>query len=83
MTPSEKVCKNTDREIWRKVVGDYYSPSIHVTEGGGIGIQVGGIVIVKSVEEWHRIMHNHILPLKPQLPSLWKRLCGWAKGVEG
>ena len=44
--------KNTDREIWRKVPGDFYSPSIHVTEGGGIGINVGGTVIVMPVEEW-------------------------------
>jgi len=36
---------NTDRELWRKVSGDYYAPSIHVTESGGIGIDCGGHVI--------------------------------------
>ena len=46
--------KNTDREIWRETEGDYYSPSIHVTEAGGIGINVGGYVFVKSVQEWHK-----------------------------
>ena len=47
------VCQSNDREIWRKVPGDFYSPSIHVTEGGGIGIACGGHVIVAPVEKWH------------------------------
>ena len=34
-------CENTDREIWREREGDYYADSIHVTEGGGIGINCG------------------------------------------
>jgi len=46
--------ENQDKEIWRKVPGDYYSPSIHVTVSGGIGIDVGGLVIVLPVEKWHR-----------------------------
>jgi hypothetical protein len=49
---------NTDRELWREEhpEGDaysYYSPSIHVTARGGIGINVGGTVFVKSLKEWH------------------------------
>jgi hypothetical protein len=42
--------KNTDRELWRgpdEGCGDFYADSIHITEGGGIGIDVGGHVIVK------------------------------------
>jgi hypothetical protein len=50
---NDKCEVNTDVEIWRKVPGDYYSPSIHVTEGGGIGINVGGNVFVMPVEDWH------------------------------
>jgi hypothetical protein len=51
---------NTDREIWRKGDGDgngmsYYEPSIHVTAQGAIGINVGGNVWVKTVEEWHSL----------------------------
>ena len=46
---------NTDKEIWRKIPGDCYSPSIHVTEGGGIGINVGGHVKVAPVEEWFKL----------------------------
>lgn len=46
-------CMNTDREIWREREGDYYADSIHVTKMGGIGINCGGSVIVKSVRGWH------------------------------
>ena len=44
---------NTDKEIWRKMPDDYYSPSIHVTDGQSIGISVGGHVLVAPVEQWH------------------------------
>ena len=47
---------NTDRELWREVAGDYYSPSIHLTHEGGIGINVGGHVIVRPVQKWHESM---------------------------
>lgn len=46
---------NTDRELWREVEGDYYAPSIFVTERGGIGIDVGGSVYVKPIREWHAL----------------------------
>ena len=46
--------KNTDKEIWREIEGEYYSPSIFVTEQGKIGINVGGNVYVQSVEKWHQ-----------------------------
>lgn len=44
--------ENTNKEIWRRNPGDYYSPSIHVTKEGGIGMNVGGRVLVMDVEEW-------------------------------
>jgi hypothetical protein len=46
-------CQNDDKEIWRKKKGDFYSPSIHVTRTGCIGIDIGGHVIVMTVEKWH------------------------------
>ena len=50
---------NTDRELWREPTDqsgmEYYQPSIHVTERGGIGINVGGLVIVKSLRQWHEL----------------------------
>ena len=43
---------NTDREIWRERPGDYYSDSVHVTEGGSLGINCGGHVIVMPLRYW-------------------------------
>jgi hypothetical protein len=45
--------QNTDRELWREREGDYYADSIHVTKGGGIGIDCGGSVIVMPLRKWH------------------------------
>ena len=47
--------QNNDKELWREKEDDCYSPSIFVTEDGGIGINVGGSVIVKSVRSWHNL----------------------------
>lgn len=46
---------NTDRELFREVKDDYYSPSLRVTENGMIGIDVGGFVRVMSLRDWHRM----------------------------
>lgn len=51
---------NTDKEIWRKIPGDYYSPSIHVTEFDGVGINVGGHVLVAPIEEWHKAGNKYL-----------------------
>jgi hypothetical protein len=55
----EYAAVNTDRELWREptdeVGMEYYQPSIHVTARGGIGINVGGLVIVKSLRDWHAL----------------------------
>lgn len=72
-------CKNTDVELWRKDP-DYYSPSIHVTEFGDIGINVGGYVLVAPVEKWHEV-GNKLFTVDPKLRS-WRRklafkLMGW------
>lgn len=44
--------QNTDRELWREAP-DYYAPSVFVTQGGAIGMNVGGFVRVMSVRGWH------------------------------
>jgi hypothetical protein len=49
----DKGVMNTDKEIWRRNPDDYYSPSIHVTKEGNIGINVGGKVIIAPIETWH------------------------------
>ena len=53
--PEERCCVNTDRELWREREGDYFADSIHVTESGGIGINCGGTVYVKTLREWSRL----------------------------
>ena len=59
---------NTDRELWRETDGDYYAPSIHVTTGGGIGIDVGGFVIVKPIRDWHKLASSQT-PVPAPLPA--------------
>ena len=53
MSDNVKMAKNTDRELWRSPPGDYYAHRVFVTEGGGIGIDVGGNVIVMRLAQWH------------------------------
>jgi hypothetical protein len=52
---ADEPVENTDRELWREREGDYYANSIHVTAGGGIGIDVGGYVIVMPLDKWHAL----------------------------
>jgi hypothetical protein len=50
---------NSNRELFREDTGDpagsYYENSIHVAEGGRIGMNVAGTVYVKSIAEWHSL----------------------------
>lgn len=46
---------NTDRVLWREREDDPLSDSIHVTQDGGIGMNVGGSVIVMPIFEWHAL----------------------------
>lgn len=70
---------NTDREIWREREGDYYSPSIHVTANGGIGMNVGGYVIVKPVRQWHTMALRDRLEIE-QIEDGRLRLSIWSDG---
>ena len=72
-------CINTDKELWREVKGDFYAPSIHVTESGGIGINCGGHVIVAPVRSWHEA-GNLFFCVDPKLKR-WKwELAMWLLG---
>lgn len=51
----DKAYLNTDRDIWRAAPGDYYADRIFVTEGEGIGLDVGGHCIVKPIREWFKL----------------------------
>lgn len=55
--------QNTDREIWRGPDlgnGDFYADSIFVTQGGGIGINCGGNVIILPLASWHEAARRFI-----------------------
>lgn len=56
MTTNDYPKQNTDRELWRESDDrSQCTPSIHVTQDGGIGINVGGTVIVRPIREWHAL----------------------------
>jgi hypothetical protein len=58
--------RNTNRELWREREGDYYADSLFVTEGGGIGMNVGGLVIVLPLRMWHKLaVHSTYLNIPP------------------
>jgi hypothetical protein len=45
---------NTDRVVFQDSSG-----TVHITAGGGLGINVGGMVIVLPVAQWHALAHEH------------------------
>lgn len=51
----EYAAQNTDTELWRAPPGEYYADSVHITEGGGLGINCGGLVIVRPLRDWHSL----------------------------
>ena len=51
--------QNTDREIWRKVPGDYYSPYISVSADNEIIICVGGKCYQAPVGVWFELMRRY------------------------
>ncbi len=55
MSNETEPCLNTDVELWREREGDYFANSVHITEQGALGINVGGSVVVRSLEEWHAL----------------------------
>ncbi len=72
-------CVNRDQELWREQPGDFYSNSIHVTEAGGIGINVGGKVLVAPAKRWHDAGMK-MFAVDPKL-SRWRwRLAMWLLG---
>lgn len=68
--------KNTDRELWRERADDYYTPSIHVTQDGAIGINVGGSVIVQSLADWHAAARR-VEGLEAENAELAKQIREW------
>jgi len=67
--------RSTDRELWRSD-GGFYADKVYSTIGNEIGINIGGVVIVKTPAEWHRLASgiSSEIKIKPQ---------SWVKLVEG
>lgn len=65
MSNDEMACVNTDCILWREVEDNYYSPSIFVTEHGGIGMNVGGNCFVMPIRKWHELA-AHFVNQEPQ-----------------
>jgi len=57
--------QNTDKELWREREGDNYADSIHVTKEGGIGINCGGTVFVRTLRAWHALAKAALAPEQP------------------
>lgn len=47
-------CQNEDRQLWQESDENGHR-SLHVTKGGGIGINVGGNVWVMPLAKWHKL----------------------------
>lgn len=60
---------NTDRELYREDTGDpagpYYENSVHVTESGSIGMNVGGHVVVMPIADWMAAAYK-AMPHRPR-----------------
>lgn len=56
---SDQTYENTDVELWRdpthNPAGQYYNNSLSITKNGVIQIHVGGYVIGKRLEDWHKL----------------------------
>jgi len=58
MSEKEECSQNTDKIIWKEPHSDHwgsFDDYIFVTETGGIGVNVAGMVYVKPLKEWHSL----------------------------
>lgn len=54
-TPDPQAVQNTDRAIWHSVTADGRSATLLITNAGALAINVGGHVLVKPIESWHKL----------------------------
>ena len=56
---------NTDKTIYIVPPKDWkdkgYTPELFITAQGALGINVGGMVYVRTIEEWHRMARQERL----------------------
>lgn len=57
--------QNNDKTIYKRPAKDWkdegYTPYLFITPEGALGISVGGMVYVKTIEEWHSIAKQNDL----------------------
>lgn len=62
-----KPALNTHKELYREpdlVNGSFYSPSVFVTQTGSIGMDVGGLVFVMTIRQWHHLASRNVVSVK-------------------
>ena len=71
--------QNTDVEIYRETPS-YYSDSLHITQGDGLGIDCGGYVIVMPIRHWHALGKRYLSP--PWYKKLYRAIKKDHRGPE-
>jgi len=63
--------RSNDLPLFSEREGDFYSPSCHMTEGRGLGINNDGSVIVARLHQWHeaRAKAEHSATLMEELKT--------------
>lgn len=74
---------DTDRELWRES-DDAFASSVHITETGGLGINVNSRVIVKTLAAWHALASHQPATGDTQAAAAPDGLevVGWARLYE-
>ena len=65
----EQAYLNTDKEIYER--DGYYSPHLYITESGALRIEVGGLSLAQTIEEWHKSF-NLLAKLRDEVERLKK-----------
>lgn len=61
----DKASINTDRELFKETAKDWkdegYMPKVFVTKEESIGMNVGGMVFVMPIREWHKMAEQNAM----------------------
>lgn len=74
-----EACQNEDRQLWQESDENGHR-SLHVTKGGGIGINVGGSVWVMPLAKWHKLAVDSEAKATPTYLEEHSKL--WAEAVK-
>lgn len=71
-----------DRHLWPPASEDPHAPTLHVTADGRIGINVGGVVIVKELCAWHSLAAGPMARRIAELEAALKPFADAARADE-